>query len=65
MSLPATQCERESCEAALPQYAELHCLPQSAVSAIAHEADCRVREVIEDSSIGDPEWTSNVIVLEK
>src|SRR5437016_4853190 len=26
MSLPATQCERESCEAALPQYAELHCL---------------------------------------
>jgi len=48
-----------------PGVFEMHCLPQSAVSAIAHEADCRVREVIEDSSIGDPEWTSNVIVLEK
>jgi len=44
---------------------EMHCLPQSAVFAIAHEADCRIREVIEDSSIGDPDWVSNVIVLEK
>jgi hypothetical protein len=44
---------------------ELHCLPQSAVFAIAHEADCRIREVFEDSSIGEPDWVSNVIVLEK
>lgn len=44
---------------------EMHCLPQSAVFALAADAGCRVIEVVEDHVVGDPDWMSNVIVIGK
>jgi SAM-dependent methyltransferase len=45
---------------------EVHCLPQSVIFSLAHEAKCMALEVREDGAMGPPShWLSNTFIFRK